>query len=43
MLRLRADLPTELTLRWYCTATYHRQTDSAATPAITILIALIRL
>ena len=29
--------------RWHRTATYHRQTDSAATPAITILIAPIRL
>ena len=36
MTRLRADLPTEPTLRWHCTATYHRQTDSAAMPAITI-------
>ena len=40
---LRADLPTEPTLRWHCTATYHRQTDSAAMPAIMILIAPVRL
>ena len=33
--RLRADLPTEPTLRWHRTAIYHRQTDSAAGPAIT--------
>ena len=30
-------------LNWHCTAIYHRQTDSAAMPAITILIAPIRL
>ena len=30
-------------LRWHRTATYHRQTDSAAMPAITILIAPIHL
>ena len=41
--RLRADLPTEPTLRQHHTATYHRQTDSAAMPAITILIAPLRL
>jgi len=35
-IRLRADLPTEPTLRWHRTAIYHRQTDSAAMPAITI-------
>ena len=34
---------TEPTLYWHRTATYHRQTDSAAMPAITILIAPIRL
>jgi hypothetical protein len=40
----RADTPAiPITRRLYRTATYHRQTDSAAMPAIMILIALIRL
>jgi hypothetical protein len=36
--KLCIDLPTEPTLRWYCTAIYHWLNDCAVTPAIHLML-----